>query len=95
MNKESAKINVLLFCGLPIVSILISIILTSSREAWILYLLSCLILICSGKVSQYRKGKWLSFGSNGIEAPYKLFYLLGWFLLSIAIVIGVAVKISA
>ena len=95
MNKQSAKINAFVFCGLPIVGIFTSIILTSSRETWILYLLSCLILISSGKISQYRKDKWLSFGSKGMEEPYKYFYLLGWFLLSIAIIIGIAVRTNA
>ena len=95
MNKQSAKINSLVFCGLLIAGILTSIILTSSRETWILYLLSCLILISSGKISQYKKGKWLSFGSKDMEEPYNYFYFLGWFLLSIAIIIGIVVKTNA
>lgn len=92
MNKQSAKINFLAFGGLPIVGILTSIILTGSRETWIIYLLSCLILILVGKVSQYKKGKWFSFGCQEMEVPYNYFYLFGWFLLSIAIIISIAVK---
>lgn len=95
MNKQFAKINVLVFGGIPVVGIFTSIILTSSRETWILYLLSCLILIFSAKISQYRKGKWISFGTKAMEVPYNYFYSLGWFLLSIAIIIGVAVKMNA
>ncbi|MGH1542454.1 MAG: hypothetical protein ACRBHB_18665 [Arenicella sp.] len=94
MNKQSAITNSLVFGAIPFIGLLASLILTSPQESWIVLLLSSLILITIAKVSQFKKGKWVTFGSADMDKPYNYFYLSGWFLLLIALTIGLAIKTS-
>ncbi|MEM7358384.1 MAG: hypothetical protein AAF431_04775 [Pseudomonadota bacterium] len=95
MNKRSAMINIVLLGGLPFIGLLAAIILPNLMQSWNSLLLSSLILIIIGKVSQFRKGRWIGFGSSDMDKPFKYFYLLGWFLLINAILIGLAVTTNA
>ena len=95
MNQKSAVIN-FLFLSAPIsIGLLTTIVLTNPQSSWYGLLVCSLVLICIGKISQFKKGIWVSFGSKGMDKLPRVLYLSGWFLLSRAIIITALVKLNA
>jgi len=95
MNRQSAITNVSISLSIPITGLLVALALMTPQKSWFILLLSSLIMIAIGKYSQFQNRKWVSFGSKHMEKPYKYFYLFGWFLLLIAIIISVAIRANA
>lgn len=89
MNKQSALLNIFILIGMPCAALIAGFLL-ASQKFWFLYLAFSFVLIFVGKLSQFRKGNWISFGGAKIDSPYKYCYWLGWFLLTIALVVGIA-----
>jgi len=95
MNQRSAVIN-FLFLSAPLsIGLLATIVLTNPQGAWYSLLVCSFVLIFIGKISQFKKGKWISFGSKGMNKIPRAIYLSGWFLLAIAIVFTALVKLNA
>ena len=95
MNQRSAIINFLFLSAPFSIGLLATVILTNLQGAWYILLTSSLVLISIGKISQFKKGRWISFGSKGMDKSKKKLYLSGWFLLVIALVFTLLVKLNA
>jgi hypothetical protein len=95
MNQKSAVIT-FLFLSAPLSSgLLATIVCVYPQGAWHSLLARSLALISIGKISQFRKGRWVSFGSNGMDKLPKNLYLAGWLLLIMALVFTAMVKLNA
>ena len=95
MNQKSAIINFLVLSAPLSIGLFATIILVNPREAWIFLLACSFILIFIGKLSQFKKRKWISFGSKGMDKIQKNLYLSGWFLLILAVAFTAMVKLNA
>ena len=94
MNKKSSLINASVMSFPVVIDLPFAFALTHPRESWLFLLLSSLVLISIAKVSQFKKGRWVTFGRKGLDRPYVYFYTLGWFLLMIAVLMTVLMKLN-
>lgn len=88
MFKESAIANVFILLT-PIVAVLIAVLYLSNPKTFIIqtYVVGFVLLFIS-KCSQFKKGKWFSFGASEMSKMFKKLYWSGYFIMIFSIFIA-------
>ena len=85
MNKQSALANMLIFLGPPIMGMFATLLLAGSKAFVMSIFLIGFALMLVAKYSQFKKGKWVSFGSKSMKKPFKQLYWWGWGLMGLVL----------
>ncbi len=93
MFKESAIAN-LVFLLLPVFGIFIVLVMMNPVFYIMLFYIIGFILFFIAKCSQFKKGRWASFGSKEMGKPFKNLYITGWSFMGFALIITLLTTIS-
>ena len=87
MFKESALANLFIIL-LPVFAIFTMLVIMSPRFYIMLFYAIGFILFFIAKFSQYKKGKWISFGPKEMGKVFGELYVAGWSFMGLALLIA-------
>ncbi len=93
MFKESALANFFMLL-IPVFSVFIGLIYFNPNFYIMLFYVIGFILFFVAKCSQFKKGRWISFGSKEMGKPFKNLYVAGWGFMGFALLITLLTIIS-
>ena len=93
MFKKSALVTTIMLYSPIILGIFGSLIATSPRFMVLSIYSVGLLLFLVAKVSNFRKGIWISFGSRGMSQNYRLLYRTGYAFIILSVALSAALLI--
>jgi hypothetical protein len=94
MFKKSAIATAIIIYSPIVMGLFGSMLITSPRFLVLSFYCMGLLLFMFAKISNLAKGKWISFGSNGMTNNIRLLYFTGYALMAISLVISVAILLG-